>query len=263
MSDNTNTNTNTNTELELSKEQASESRLWTVASYFSGMISTTLGGTDKTEIEKWDTGLIDGSLCNRLNSVDKYLDRISSTRKIVQSEYDKIVIETKNIKSKYTNNLEMINKKVDDIRTEVNDFINKILALNLQSPGEKLTEEEKEKDNEKTLETINQIFDFTEKLKYKIGNNGSGLFKHIDIQGVQTLSDYYKAIELNKKILVDVASSYEKEQPLKKKLIEIDAIISKVTREIDLIKQFNIEHTKIITEDNGPVISGAPKQMLN
>ena len=257
---------NDNTEICLSKtksEQQDGGRLWNVASYFSGIITNTWSGGDKTDIEKWDTQLIDGSLCNRLNSADTYLDRISSTRQLVQSQYDKMVVETKNIKSMYTNNLEIINKKVDDMRSDVIDFMEQIASQKLYRSDNALTEEEKDKDNEKTLETINKIFDFAEKLKYKIGNNGSGLFKHIDIQGVQTITDYYKAIELNKQILIDVAKSYEKEQPLKKKLIEIDAIIDKVNREIDLIKQFKIEHTKIITDDNGPVISGAPKQMLN
>jgi hypothetical protein len=236
------------------------SKLWDVATYFSNVIPWASNSAEK-EIEKWDTEMIDGSLCNRLTSADKYLERVSKIRSEIQVSYDKAVITTKNIRSQYDNNLECINNKVAEIRKEVLEFQKQIELLELSDPTT-TTIDAIEKSNEITLNAVNQLFDFSEKLRFKISNSGSGMFKHIDVQGVQTLTDYYQAIELNKRILLSVAESHEHEIPLKKKLIEIDASITKVNKEIDLIKQFKIDHTKITTENKGPVISGAPKLML-
>ena len=228
-----------------------------VTGYFSSVIPWLPSNSEQLEIEEWDTKMIDGSLVNRLNSADKYLQRLKTTRDKVQAQYDKTATETKNIRAQYDNNLECINNKIQEIRNDVMKFQENIASLVLANTGT-----EADKFNEQTLEAVRKIFDFTEKLKYKIGNNGDGIFKHIDTLGVQNTTDYYRAMELNKRILDKVAENKEMERPLEKKLIEIDAASSKVTREIQLIKDFKVAHTKIITENNGPVVYGKPKQML-
>ena len=199
--------------------------LWGVTGYFSSVIPWLPGSSEQHEIEAWDTKMIDGSLANRLNSADKYLQRLKTTRDKVQRQYDKTSTETKNIRSQYDNNLECINNKIREIKDDVLEFQHNIASLDLVDASPSASTEGV---NEQTLKAVRKIFDFSEKLKYKIGNNGDGVFKHIDTLGVQNTTDYYRAMELNKRILDKVAESKEMERPLEKKLIEIDAASSKV-----------------------------------
>ncbi len=218
--------------------QESSGFLTGVASYFTSIIPWS----SNSNLEEWDTQMIDSSLANRLKSADEYLDRIGKYRGNIQKQYDVSVINTKNIEAQYNNNLECINNKVKGIRKQIIGFSKNISDLDVLSSS-----------NEDTLNALSNIFDFTEKLRFKIGEEK--LFKHIDVLGLSTFTNYYKAIELNKAILDKIATSKELETPLKKKLMEVESQIDKITKEIDLIKQFKIDHTKIITEKKGPAIT--------
>ena len=247
---NTNSNSNRNlsqtSDLNLQHRSDGNNFIHNVTSYFSGIIPWN----SKSILDSWDTTVIDNSLGNRLHSADKYLNKLGSLRADVQKNYDIATIRTKNIEAQYNNNIACIDAKVKDIRIQVISFSDNISNLDVDSSS-----------NEDTLTTLSNIFDFTEKLRFKIGEEK--LFKHIDVQGLSVFTNYYKAIELNKHILEDIAHSKEQEVPLEKKLLEIDALIEKISKEVDLIKKFKIEHTKIITENKGPAVTGKVELLLD
>lgn len=221
-------------------------------SFFSSIISSK--STDPLkQLDEYDTQLIDGSLSNRLSHADQYLDKLYQCEKYCQNQYDQAVLKTKEIESKYENNMDLIQSKIDNIKNEIYQFhqnISNIVDNTKTAPN-----------NEKVLESLTKIFDFTEKMKSKVGTQKT--FDHIDLQGVHTTVDYHKAIEMNKSVLNEIAKYREEEIPHQRNLQEIKNRIEKVRKEVNLIKKFKVEHSKIVSSKDDPYVTGEARPLLD
>ena len=226
--------------------------LSTTGSYFGNILAKKPDDV-MTQMQEYDTKLIDGSLSNRLTHADQYLAKLYQFEHSTQKQYDTAVLETKEVESKYENNMRMIQSKIDSIKTELINFHTKTGSL--------IQKMSTSRDNEAVLDCMSKLFDFTEDLRAKVG--GQRIFEHIDLQGVQSTTDYLKAIELNKSILNEIAQKREAELPHQKTLKEIKSRIVRVKEEIALIKKFKIDHTKVLSNGTGPHVHQEAMPLLD
>lgn len=198
------------------------------------MASSVIYG--KVETEKMNSGIM-----KKLNICNMRLDELRRTRLELETEYNSAVIATKNIESKYNNNLEFIRNKIDDLRIHMIQAVDEMSARldPLRTTGAR--------DND-VIDTYNSLSSLVEKLKEPAGTQFSQLFPHINMDGVKVAVDYSTAISMNKLILQDIAVSRERETPLLKKLEEIKREIVQVEKEVSLIREFQINHARIVSD---------------
>ena len=242
-------------ERESDKVNTLTSGIYSTFSYLGSLIRVPGSSDPISKLNEYDTKMIDGSLINRLDHADKYLEKLYEAEKYAQRQYDNAVLHTKEVESKYENNMEMIQQKIDDIKRKLLDHHNKCAPLIRDIGSSECT-------NEKVLEYMSSIFDFGEELKSNLCG-GQKIFNHIDLKGVQTTVDYCKVVELNKTLLDEIASRREAEIPFKRTMLEIRGKIKKVGDEVALIKKFKTEHSKILSGGNDPVICGEPTKLLD
>ena len=220
------------------------------ASYFTSLIPWT---SSQVEVApKWDTASIDAPFIARLTEGDNYLKYLYEHQKKVQGLLDQAVLATKNVQSRYDNNVEMINRRISDLRNQLKSFANDI---------NKTVETVQTDSNETILHNIGKIADFAQDVKNKLGERNC--FEYISLQGTQMSVDYFRAVELNKQILTEIAACKERERPFQAELMRIESEISKVNAEIALIKDFKEKHTKIVTQTPETIISGTPQTLLD
>lgn len=210
--------------------------------------------------DNWNTTNIDNALLTTISDGDAFLKQIKSVRDKIVAQIDEITLKSSSIRAKYETNKNMMDQKVQEIRDDLQQFyesINQTFALTDSTSAE---ESEQEDPNIQVLETVNKVLQFSKDLQFKLG--ADDLFEHVSSTGVQITTNYFKARSMNRSILDAVAKCEEKKQPLQKQLIMIDDKINKVNREIALLKRFKTDHTEIITENKGPVVSGAPVYLL-
>lgn len=226
--------------------------LSTTTSYF-GSIITSKSNDPFKELDEYDINIIDGSLCNRLLHADQYLDKLYQCEKQFQNQYDQALLKTKEVESKYENNMNLIQSKIDNIKNEIYKFHNNITDI--------VNDTKNAPNNDKVLECLSKIFDFTELMRSKVGTTKA--FEHIDLQGVNTSVDYIKAIEMNKTLLNEIAVLREEEIPHQRNLQEIKDRIEKIREEVNLIKKFKVDHSKVVASKNNPHIIGESKPLLD
>ena len=228
------------------------SALSTTTSFFGSMITSKSNDPIK-QLDEYDTKLIDGSLSNRLSHADQYLDKLYQCEKQCQNSYDQALLKTKEVESKYENNMELIQSKIDNIKNEIYKFHSNITEI--------VNDTKTAPNNDKVLECLSKIFDFTELMRSKIGSKKT--FEHIDLQGVHTTVDYIKAVEMNKSVLNEIAIRREDEIPHQRNLKEIKDRIVKVREEINLIKKFKVDHSKVVASKENPHITGEAHPLLD
>lgn len=231
---------------------ATYNALTTTTSYFGSLIQSKSNDPLK-QLEEYDTQLIDGSLSNRLSHADQYLDKLYECEKQCQQQYDTALLKTKEAESKYENNMNLIQSKIDNIKSEIYNFHNCITDI--------VNDTKKIKNNEKVLDSLSKIFDFAEIMRSKVGIKK--VFDHIDLQGVHITVDYIKAVEMNKNILNQIAVCREEMIPYQRNLQEIKRRIDKVREEVALIKKFKVDHSKVVSSKENPYISGGMKPLLD
>lgn len=237
----------------LSALSATYSALSTTTSYFGSMITSSKSNDPLQQLDEYDTHLIDGSLSNRLSHADQYLDKLYQCEKEYQNRYDHALLKTKEVESKYENNMNLIQSKIDNIKNEIYKFHTNITDI--------VNETKTVSNNDKVLECLNKIFDFTELMRSKVGTKKT--FEHIDLQGVHTSVDYIKAIEMNKTLLNEIAVLREEEVPHQRNLQEVKARIEKIRKEINLIKKFKVDHSKVVASKDNPYIIGEARPLLD
>lgn len=227
--------------------------LSTTTSYFGSMIKSTPSNDPLKQLDAYDTQLIDGSLSNRLSHADQYLDKLYQCQKQCQNQYDQAVLKTREVESKYENNMKLIQSKIDNIKNEILSFHDNISQI--------ANEMRNTNDNDKVLESLSQIFDFAELMRSKVGTKKG--FEHIDLQGVHSTVDYINAVSMNKSLLNEIAVRREEEVPHQRNLQEIDDRIKKVREEINLIKKFKVDHSRVVASKDNPHITGEARPLLD
>lgn len=231
---------------------ATYNALSTTTSFFGSMI-TSKSNDPLKQLEEYDTHLIDGSLSNRLSHADQYLDKLYQCEKQCQNQYDQALLKTKEVESKYENNMDLIQSKIDNVKNEIYKFHSNITDI--------VNETKNAPNNDKVLECLSKIFDFTELMRSKVGTKKA--FEHIDLQGVHTTVDYIKAVEMNKTLLNEIAIRREEEVPHQRNLQEIKDRIEKVREEVSLIKKFKVDHSKVVASKENPHITGEAHLLLD
>lgn len=190
--------------------------------------------------------IITGSLINKLSECDKILSKLQNEKIYWTKLYDEAVLNTNEIKSKYNNNLNLIQSKIDSIKLSIINFKTEINQLNLES-------------NENILKALTTIINKSNDLK----SNNYKLFDNIEVYDVNIICSYHKCIEENKQYLHDIAELHNKEQIPYIKLQEINSQITKIKNEIELIKQFQINHNKITSEHDQVFIPTNSQNIIN
>lgn len=230
---------------------------WTLSNTF-GYISSIFQPVDAPE--EWNTEDIDKALITKISGGDQFLAKIRTVREAIVAQIDEISLQSSNIRSQYENNKKMMDRKVQEIRNDLENFYNSIDTINHGATKNGVTENNDEDPNVQVLADVNKILDFAKELQYKLGIDN--LFDHVSTTGVQITTNYFKARSMNQTILDQVARCEDQKQPLQKQLIKIDDSIEQVNKKISLIKRFKTDYTEIITENKGPVVSGAPIHLL-
>lgn len=227
--------------------------LSTTTSYFGSMIKSASSNDPLKQLDAYDTQLIDGSLSNRLSHADQYLDKLYQCQKQCQNQYDQAVLKTREVESKYENNMKLIQSKIDNIKTEIVSFHDNISQI--------VDQIRSTNNNDKVLESLNQIFDFAELMRSKVGTKKG--FEHIDLQGIHSTVDYINAVSMNKSLLNEIAVCREEEIPHQRNLCEIKDRINKVREEINLIKKFKVDHSRVLASKDNPHITGESRPLLD
>lgn len=227
--------------------------LSTTTSYFGSIIKSASSNDPLKQLDAYDTQLIDGSLSNRLSHADQYLDKLYQCQKQCQNQYDKAVLKTREIESKYENNMKLIQSKIDNIKNEILSFHDNISQI--------VDQMRSTNNNDKVLESLNKIFDFAELMRSKVGTKKG--FEHIDLQGIHSTVDYINVVSMNKSLLNEIAVCREDEIPHQRNLSEIEDRINKVREEINLIKKFKVDHSRVLASKDNPHITCESRPLLD
>lgn len=228
--------------------------------------ASALFGSSATAIKEWDTRDIDLALLNKISDGDKYLKELQNRRSKIQSEIDKITQECDVIRARYNSNNELIDRKLADIKAQLDQFVCSVSQA--VGPSTTAHEEWSRSDTENkpdpnlvTLKQITKVLDFSKKLQFQLGKDN--LFDHVSTVGEQVTVGYHQAKALNMKILDAAAECEDRKQPLLKQIIQIDHKIMQINQKMALIKQFKTDYTKITTDSQGPIVSGAPIRLID
>ena len=224
--------------------------LSTIVSSAGGAL-TALKGMASAETKEMNV-----SLMGKLKACDTQLSVLHKQREEATAEYDKAVLATKAVESKYQNNLKFIQDKLNDLREHMLKVIQEMVqkSQRIRSPGAR---------DDDIIETFHALVSTVDLLKTPAGTQFSSLFPHIAMDGVKVSVDYSQAVAMNKTILQEVAAKRDQEGPLLKRLEEIKHEIKHVQREVDLIREFQMKHARISADQVAvPMVDGAPKPLI-
>lgn len=250
------------------RDSSTFTKLYTIvpwASWIPGNLSSIISNTGSAVTRmastvmygRTETENINASILGTLSSCNARLDELRRKRLELETEYQSAVLTTKNIESIYKNNLNFINKKIDDIRV---NMIRTVDAMSgcldpLRVAGVS---------NNEVIDVYNSVSTLVEKLKEHAGTQFSHMFPHINMDGVKVAVDYSTAIAMNKTILQEIAVSREKEAPTLKKLEETRREIYQLEKEVDLVREFQINHSRLISDKvHVPMVSENPVPLVD
>lgn len=177
------------------------------------------------------------SIFQKLQGCNSQLENLYREKQAQQSQLDKAVQETEQRQAIYDTNMRLINEKVESMKAHMCKVIDEIV---------KLRSDMDEANHEKIVDLCGEIIHKTGEIRKPMGVPVEEFFKHVDLQDMKINTDYHKAVQMNNTLLPQIEEAKKAEEPFRSRLEHINAELEATNREIDLVKKFQKDHSKIV-----------------
>lgn len=183
------------------------------------------------------------SIFQKLNDCNSQLEKLYGEKQKQQSMLDKAVRETEQKQAIYDTNLRLINEKVETMKKHMCSVVDEIAALR-----ESMDTAMDTNNHAKIVDLCGDIIHKSGDLRKPLGVPVEEFFKHVDLQDMKINTDYHKAVQMNNTLLPKIEKSKAQEEPHRKRILAIDREIESLHQEINLVKTFQKEHSKIVAQ---------------